>query len=217
MAFVLVLALLHIHLHLQHRFHGPPFDYVGLALASAASWVGLPGPGEPLLLAAGVLAAKHELDLASVLLVAWLSATAGGIAGWLIGLRAGRRLLTARGPLRWLRLRSLERGERLFERRPVLAIILTPSFLAGIHRVPSRRYQWVNAISAAVWTLVLGLGGYLVGPPVLDVLSDGGAAVTAGVIAVAAVIVASEILRRRRASRDPVDAPSETPVEHSHS
>lgn len=209
---MLLPALLHIHLHLQHRFHGPPFDYVGLALAAAASWVGLPGPGEPLLLAAGVLAAKHELDLASVLIVAWLAATAGGIAGWLVGLRVGRRLLTAPGPLRWLRLRSIERGERLFARHRVLAIIVTPSFLAGIHRVPGRLYQSVNAISAAIWTLVLGVGGYLVGPPVLDVLSDGGVVLTAGVVAVAAVIVVSEVRRRHRAARAAGDPPSEAPV-----
>ena len=59
----LIFALLHIHLH--HQFHGPPFDYVGLAVAAAASWIGVPGPGEPVLIAAGVLAAKHKLDLGS--------------------------------------------------------------------------------------------------------------------------------------------------------
>jgi len=34
--------------HHHHRFSGSPVDYVSLALASAASWIGLPGPGEPL-------------------------------------------------------------------------------------------------------------------------------------------------------------------------
>ena len=92
-----VLALLHIHLH--HHFHGPEVDYVGLALAAAASWVGLPGPGESLLIAAGVLAAQHRLDIGSVIFVAWAGATVGGIAGWLIGKSAGRRLITAPGPL----------------------------------------------------------------------------------------------------------------------
>ena len=40
---------------------------------------------EPVLIAAGVLAARGRLDIASVLLVAWRGATAGGIIGWLIG------------------------------------------------------------------------------------------------------------------------------------
>ena len=45
---LLLPALLHIHIHLHPHFHGPPIDYVGLAAGCAASWVGLPGPGEPL-------------------------------------------------------------------------------------------------------------------------------------------------------------------------
>ncbi len=50
----------------------------------------MPGPGEPVLIAAGVLASKHKLDLATVLVVAWVAATAGGILGWAVGLKAGR-------------------------------------------------------------------------------------------------------------------------------
>src|SRR5207248_5608324 len=43
------------HHHHHHRFSGSPVGYAGLAAASVASWIGLPGPGEPLLIAAGIL------------------------------------------------------------------------------------------------------------------------------------------------------------------
>jgi membrane protein DedA with SNARE-associated domain len=199
-------GLLHLHIHLhihlrgltRHQFHGPPFDYVGLAVASAISWVGLPGPGEPLLIAAGVLAAKHELSLASVLFVAFGAATAGGILGWAVGLIAGRALITGPGPLRATRIHVVERGEAIFERYPVIAILLTPAFVAGIHRVRPAVYQAVNVISAAVWTLVLGVGGYYIGPPVLDAFDDAGTAVTVLVIGVVVVAVGLEVWRRRR-------------------
>src|SRR5438270_4610506 len=95
---------IHLHLHLFHHVKGPAFDYIGVAVASFASWAGLPGPGESLLLAAGVFAAKHKLDITPLLVVAWLGATAGGIVGWLFGRIAGRSVLTAPGPLRTLRL-----------------------------------------------------------------------------------------------------------------
>lgn len=196
---LLVPGLLHIHLH--HRFHGPPFDYVGLAAACAASWIGVPGPGEPLLLAAGILAARHELDLGTVVAVAWLAATAGGVAGWAVGLKAGRAVFTAPGPLRWLRLRTVERGEEIFDRHPVLAIVMTPSFVAGIHQVPSRVYQPINVISAAVWAVGIGVGGYLVGPPVLDVFSDLGVLFSVVIAVVVAAIITLEVRRRRHRRR----------------
>ena len=88
-------------LSLHHHFHGPPFDYLTLAAAAAASWIGVPGPGEPVLIAAGVFAAKHRLDIVEVLLIAWAGAAVGGVGGWLIGMRAGRAVMAAPGPFRW--------------------------------------------------------------------------------------------------------------------
>jgi membrane protein DedA with SNARE-associated domain len=195
---LLVPALLHIHLH--HRFHGPPFDYVGLALACFASWIGVPGPGEPLLLAAAVLAARHQLDLATVLGVAFVTAVLGGIVGWAIGLVAGRRVATARGPLRSLRVRMVERGEDIFARYPITAIIMTPSVMAGVHRVRPVVYHTVNVASAIVWTLVLGVGGYYLGSPVLDAITDVGTAFTIIVVIVIVGLLAAEVRRRYRRS-----------------
>jgi membrane protein DedA with SNARE-associated domain len=195
-----VLALLHIHLHI-HRFHGPPFDYAGLAAAAAASWVGVPGPGEPVLIAAGVLAARHQLDIFEVVFIAWVAAAAGGVAGWLVGLKAGRAFVTAPGPLRKLRLRAVERGEEVFERYPVVAIVFTPSWVSGIHRVRSAIYQPVNALGAAGWACLYGLGGYFAGPSVIDLVQDVGVVTVVVVVALVGVGVLLEVRRRRRRRR----------------
>ncbi len=203
----LVPGLLHLHLHLhlhlslRHHFKGPGVDYAGIAVASGLSWVGLPGPGEPVLVAAGILAAQHKLDLATVVGVAFVAATAGGIVGWAIGLKAGRALVTGRGPLRRLRVRLVERGEVVFARYPVTAILMTPAFVAGINGVRSRVYQPVNVISAAVWAGGLGVGGYFVGPPVLDLFEDAGTAATSVVLGLIVIAVGLEVWRRRRRSR----------------
>jgi membrane protein DedA with SNARE-associated domain len=185
----------------HHHFHGPPIDYFGLALASAASWVGLPGPGEPLLIAAGVFAAKHKLDIGEVLLIAWASATAGGIAGWLIGMKAGRGVLTKRGPFQRARLKTLERGDEIFGRWPVTAILLTPSWIAGIHRVKPALYLITNGLSAAAWALGIGLGAYFAGPSVLDVVNDLGWVTGVGLVLLVLVGVWFEVARRRRRDR----------------
>jgi membrane protein DedA with SNARE-associated domain len=208
----MVFGLVHIHLHIHH-FHpdldvhvhlthhplkGPPFDYVGLAAAAAASWIGLPGPGEPVLIAAGILAAEHKLDILSVLLVTFAAANAGGIAGWLVGLKAGRALLTARGPLHSFRLRALEWGDEVFKRYVAIAVFLAPSFAAGIHGVRPRVYLFWNMFWALVWTLGLGLGGYYAGPPIVETVSDLGWVSIGGLIGLVALGVWLGLRRRRR-------------------
>lgn len=196
-----VLLALGLALRIHHHFHGPPIGYAGLALAAAASWVGVPGPGEPILIAAGVLAAQGKLDITTVLVVAFAAATAGGIAGWLIGMKAGRAVLITRGPLHAMRRRALARGDEVFARHPVIAILLTPSWIAGIHKVPSVQYLSVNAVSALVWAVGIGLGAYYIGPTVVDFVDDLGWVTGAALVVLIAVVVGAEIVhwRRRRA------------------
>lgn len=196
----MLLIGLHLHLHLFHHVKGPTFDYVGIALASFASWVGLPGPGEAVLLAASVFAAKHKLDITPVLFVAFLGAAAGGIVGWVVGLKAGRPVLTAPGPLRSIRLDAVEKGEQAFKRMEAVAIWLTPSWVAGINRAGPGIYNLVNALSAALWAVAIGVGGYYIGPPIVEVVNDTG---TVGLILVIVIVlagVATTILRRHRSA-----------------
>src|SRR6266513_41027 len=88
-------------IHLQNKqVHGSPVDYAAVVLSSFASWIGVPGPGEAVVV------------------------TAGGVAGWLIGRAAGRPLITAPGPLlRWRR-RAVALSERFYARFGVLAVFL---------------------------------------------------------------------------------------------
>lgn len=194
---MLILAI-HVHLHLFHHVKGPAFDYIGVALGAFASWAGLPGPGESLLLAAGVFAAKHKLDIAPVLAVAWIGATVGGIAGWLFGLIAGRKVLTARGPFLGVRLDAVAKGEQAFKRVEWVAILLTPSWVAGIYRSGVLVYNLVNALSAVAWTLAIGIGAYYAGPPVLEFINDFGTAGTVVAVALVLVGVGTALLRRWR-------------------
>jgi membrane protein DedA with SNARE-associated domain len=190
--------LLAIASHLRHEIHGPPIDYLTLAAACAASWVGLPGPGEPLLIAAGVLAAHHRLQIGTVIGVAFLSATAGGIAGWLIGLKAGRTVLSARGPLWRQRLAVLRKGDEVFAQHPILAIFLTPAPIAGIHRVRTGIYLIVTVLTAAGWAAGIALASYFVGPSVVDFVGDLGTATGIALGVLIALVVAAEVRRRRR-------------------
>jgi membrane protein DedA with SNARE-associated domain len=183
-----LLAALHVH----HHFHGPSLGYVAIGLAAAASWVGVPGPGEPVLISAGILAARGRLDLAEVLAVAWAGATVGGVAGWVLGHRAGRALMSGRGPLRHQREKALARGERFFARYGLLAVYFAPSWVAGSTGMGGSRFLPANALAGLIWTLLVGLGAYAVGPPIAEVIADVGlvGAVVLGGLIAAAVIAA---------------------------
>jgi membrane protein DedA with SNARE-associated domain len=193
------LLILGVSVHVaHHHFKGPPFDYVGLALAAGASWAGLPGPGEPLLIAAGILAADHKLDIVNVILVAFAAAAAGGIVGWWVGMKVGRTLLATPGPLHSLRLRALARGDEVFKRYVAIAVFLAPSWVAGIHRVRSSVYLPWNAFWAVVWAVGIGLGAYYAGPPIVDLVGDLGWVTLGGLVALVLVAVVLALRRRRR-------------------
>jgi membrane protein DedA with SNARE-associated domain len=180
---------------------GPGVDYVGVLLAAAVSWVAFPGPGEAALVAAGISAAHGRLDLAAVLASAWAGAALGGVAGWLAGVKGGRKLLTAPGPLHHLRLAMIARGDRFYERFGAVAVLITPSWIAGIHDMRSSRFLPANAVSALLWALSVGLGAYLLGPSITDIVGDAGLA--GGLLLGALFVLGAALVIRRRSHRAP--------------
>ena len=203
-------------LHFFHHVRGAPVDYVGVALAAFASWAGLPGPGESVLIATGVLAARHHLDITPVLLWATIGANLGGITGWLFGMKAGRAVLTRPGPLYKVRRRAAARGDEVFHRLEVVAILLAPSWVAGIHRARARLYLPINGLSALAWSVGFGLASYYAGPPVLEFAADFGTFGTIGLVVLILLGVGFEVsrrVRRHRAHVDTDDASSASPAE----
>jgi membrane-associated protein len=198
-----LLVAVDVHRHL----HGPSIDYAGVGAAAVAGWVGAPGVGEAALIAGGILAARGKLGLAEVVTVAWLGATLGGVAGWVIGMKVGHAVFAGPGPFRRVRLKMLDRGASLYERWGGVAVFFTPAWLAGINRMASRSYLVLNAISAFVWAIVVGVGAYVLGPSIEDVWSDIGLAGAAIVIVLAVLGTGGGLLsrRRRRATADSRD------------
>ena len=190
-----VAVVLHLHVHVR----GPGSDYVGVLLASGASWAGPPGPGEAALIAAGIAAAHHHLGIGPIVAVAWVGATVGGMLGWIVGMRGGRSLVTAPGPLRHARLALTARGDRFYARYGVVAVLLTPSWVAGIHNMHWSRYVPVNAVSALVWALGIGFAAYWIGPSITAIAADVGVGKWL-IVGAAVAIVAAIVLLRRRAS-----------------
>lgn len=190
------LSLLSLLAVLHHHTHHSAVDYAGIFLAAVASWAGVPGPGEAALIAAGISAAHGRLDLALVVAVAWLGASAGGAAGWVVGVKGGRGLLTRAGPLRHLRVSLIAGGDLFYERYGWIAVLFTPSWVAGIHHMRWSRFLLANTVSALIWALAVGVGAYLLGPSVADIVGDTGL-VGALVIGAVFVLTVAVVMRRR--------------------
>jgi len=132
-----------------------------------AEGVGIPTPGQTLLVAAALLAGRGELGLIPLLAVAVTAAAVGNALGWLIGRRGGRPLL-----------QRFAQGERLARVEGLLArwgprVVALGRFVDGLRQInglaagalgmEQRRFLLWNAVGAFLWVGFWGLGAYAFG------------------------------------------------------
>ena len=139
------------------------WQYLLLFLAVAASWAGVPVIGTAALGAAGVAASQGRLDLAAVIVVAVLAGEAGGLGGYAIGRRWGRRLLERPGKHQAGREKIEERGESLYARWGWLAVFFTPAIVSGTAKMPPYRFAFWNLLDSLGWSVSVAASAYGVG------------------------------------------------------
>lgn len=167
-----------------------------LFLLIAMESAGVPLPGETALVAAGVLAARGDLDIAAVIAVAAAAAIIGDNVGYWIGRIGGRKLLTR---WRWLERhasRVLPWSERFFARHGAKTIFLgrfvavlrvSAAWLAGVSKMDWWRFFLWNAAGGICWAVLVALVAYYVGHAAAEAIGRYGligAAVAALLIAV---------------------------------
>lgn len=179
-------------------------EYIALLLLATVSAVGLPGPGDSALIAAGLLAAEGHLRLSVVLVLAFLGCMVGRALGYWLGSAGGRPLLDHPGPLHGFRTGTIRKGDRLFQRFPRLAPVLAPAALSGIYRVTWSTFVIASVLAAVWWTLATGLGAYFLGPAAADILHDIGirGAIAVAIIATLGLLYRSAWHRRHHPERD---------------
>jgi len=148
------------------------YGYLVVFIGVGAEAIGIPLPGETALLVGVVAASTGHLSLAGVMATAWCSATLGGSLGYVVGRRWGTRIMAVPGLRRVYRPERIAAADRLVERFglqtvfagrfiPLLRIFAGP--LAGMHRLPWRRYLVANTSGAAVWVAAVSVVGVLIG------------------------------------------------------
>jgi membrane-associated protein len=169
--------------------------------------MGVPSPGETALVLAAILASQGKLQIWLVILIGVASAIVGDNAGYLLGRRFGREVLTAKGPLHGYRERAISAGDRFFQRHGPKAVFVArwialvrfaAAWLAGINKMPFREFFFWNALGGISWGVTYGLAGYFGGHAAGRLLSQFG---IAGAVILALIVVAFLVLPRIRERR----------------
>jgi membrane protein DedA with SNARE-associated domain len=149
------------------------YGYWAVGGALLAENAGIPMPGETILLLACFLTySEPDLRLPWIVLVATIAATLGDNLGFAVGYYGGRPLLARYQALFRIRNRTVERGEELFARygavtvffaRFVFGLRIIAGPMAGVLRMPWRKFMVFNFLGAALWVTVIAGAGYLFG------------------------------------------------------
>jgi membrane protein DedA with SNARE-associated domain len=124
--------------------------------------------GETILILAALAAYSGYLSLPGVIIVAFLGTLCGDQLYFFLGRWHGRQILEKRKSWKT----RVEKAQRLFDRFSIHLILLfrflyglrtVIPFIVGMSTVPSVKFVVLNAIGAAVWAIVFGIGGYLFG------------------------------------------------------
>jgi len=182
------------------------YGYWTVAFILLLENAGIPLPGETALLFAAFLAfSEHRLTLWGIIVVSVIVCTFGDNIGYWIGYRGGRPLLDRQRRIFRISEEHLKRGERFFERygsvtvffaRFVFGMRIIAGPLAGVLKMPWKKFLLFNFLGAVLWVSVVASLGYFFGSRwdwLLNELED-----LQLVLAAVAVLVLLVLWRRER-------------------
>ena len=151
---------------------------IGLFLFSeVALFLGFFLPGDTLLIAAGVYAAAGKLSIISVILVAIIAAIVGDSTAYYIGRKLGPRVFKNKDSILFQPDHVLK-AEAFYEKHGPKTLLIshflpvvrtfTP-LLAGVAKMPYRRFVMFNATGDIFWATSVSLAGYYIGSKIPNI------------------------------------------------
>ena len=144
------------------------YGYGAAVLATMAEGMGIPTPGQTLLMASALEAAQGRMNIVLLLFLVTTAATLGNSVGYAIG-RWGGRMALDKLKVNPHRQQYLD---DLFKRRGGPVILLARfldglrqlnGIVAGVMRMPWWTFTAYNVLGAILWTFAWGLGTYYFG------------------------------------------------------
>lgn len=182
------------------------YGYWAVLLGVAIESIGIPFPGETMLILAAITAGTtHHLAIPLVILAAASGAIAGDNLGFWIGREGGFRLLRRYGRYIHLDERRLKVGIYLFRKhggkvvffgRFVAVLRAWAAFLAGTNRMHWPSFLLFNALGAGIWAALYGIGGYILGENIHRLAGPIG--IVAVILALLAIIMGLVLLWRNQ-------------------
>ncbi|GAC1623443.1 MAG: hypothetical protein NVS4B7_14670 [Ktedonobacteraceae bacterium] len=149
------------------------FGYLAVTLFVMIECIGIPFPGETMLLLASFYAAVDtRLQLPLVIACAALGAILGDNIGYSIGRTGGRAFIQRFGRFFFVKPQHLDYAEQFFMRhgnktvflgRFTTLLRLWTAFFAGVNRMRWHIFLFYNAAGGIVWAIFYGLLGYSAG------------------------------------------------------
>jgi membrane protein DedA with SNARE-associated domain len=181
------------------------FGYLAVFALIGIESLGIPAPGETMLVTASVYAgATHNLEIAGVIAAAAAGAIFGDNIGYAIGRKGGYKLLLRFGHRVRVKESHLKVARYVFDRHGEKVVFLGrfvallrtyAAFLAGVGQMEWRRFLVANAAGGIVWALIFGLLGYY-GQKAFERLSTP-INVTLGALGIVGIVAMTLYLRRR--------------------
>jgi membrane protein DedA with SNARE-associated domain len=185
------------------------YGYLAVGGVLFAENVGIPFPGETLLIAAALYAGTGQLQLWLVIVVAIVASIAGAAVGYLIGAQGGRPLVERYGRYVFLTPERVGKVEDFFTRHGGWVVVAArfvdgvrqlTAIVVGISDMTFVRFIGYSSVGAVLWCVVWALLGDLAGQHVETISTYS----TYGFIALAVLALAWFVHHRRSRRRGTV-------------
>ncbi len=145
-----------------------------IVFAESGLLIGFWLPGDTLLLGAGILASQGEVSITWLIIAVVLAAIIGDNVGYSIGRRTGHRIFKKDDGI-FFQKEHIEKAEAFYEKHGGKTIILArfipivrtfAPLVAGVGKMPRKRFMLFNVVGAVTWGAGIILLGYWFGSKV---------------------------------------------------
>ena len=146
--------------------------YIGIFIMMFLESSFFPFPSEVVMVPAGYLAYKGEMNLTLVIFFGILGSLGGALLNYFLAIKFGRAFLIKYGKYFFIKPHTIDKMEEFFDKhghistfsgRLIPAVRQYISFPAGIARMNILLFSLYTTLGAGIWVVVLTLLGYYIG------------------------------------------------------